>query len=242
MWPDQLDNRAYWFRQYFVGKPYITLVGMDQDIIISIVRERTSNGGYNHRVVYREKKVCLMMMKRVDKNVDTGCRPLSIVLLARTLPEKLRLSSRYMDRAIYWIMLRLLRIPKDDVGLCAVSHPPSFQHNNSILPLQVHVPCVLQSRPSIQHWICVIFVKCQHRLPFCQGWKRIYWDSMKTRSRDATSLVYFQCMMGKQLKKSGSAIRNYQNHWNDFSTSWANPLNFAVIKDIQLDWIQNVRK
>lgn len=57
MWPDQLDNRAYWFRQYFVGKPYITLVGMDQDIIISIVRERTNNSGNNHRVIYREKKV-----------------------------------------------------------------------------------------------------------------------------------------------------------------------------------------
>ena len=60
MWPDQLDNRAYWFRQYFVGKPYITLVGMDQDIIISIVRERTNTGGYNYRVVYREKKVNLL--------------------------------------------------------------------------------------------------------------------------------------------------------------------------------------
>ncbi|CDH51310.1 rap ran-gap family protein [Lichtheimia corymbifera JMRC:FSU:9682] len=67
MWPDQLDNRAYWFRQYFVGKPYITLVGMDQDIIISIVRERTSNGGYNHRVVYREKKATLYSI--VSENV-----------------------------------------------------------------------------------------------------------------------------------------------------------------------------
>lgn len=64
---------------------------------------------------------------------------------------------------------------------------------------------------------------------------------MKTRSLDATSLVCFQCMMGKQPKKSGSAIRNYLNRWNDFSTSWANPLNSVAIKDIQLDWIQNVR-
>ncbi|ORY96376.1 hypothetical protein BCR43DRAFT_524481 [Syncephalastrum racemosum] len=42
MWPDQMDMKAYWFRQYFVGKPYVTLIGQEdtETILISVVCER----------------------------------------------------------------------------------------------------------------------------------------------------------------------------------------------------------
>lgn len=51
MWPDQMDMRAYWFRQYFVGKPYVTLIGQaDSDsILISVVCERVSQESGSQR-------------------------------------------------------------------------------------------------------------------------------------------------------------------------------------------------
>jgi hypothetical protein len=44
IWPDQIDEKACWFRNHFVGKPYITLIGpiMDDEkdlAIISIIKE-----------------------------------------------------------------------------------------------------------------------------------------------------------------------------------------------------------
>lgn len=57
IWPDQIDEKAYWFRNHFVGKPYITLIGpiMDDEndlAIISIVKEQLQ-----YRIIVRTKQV-----------------------------------------------------------------------------------------------------------------------------------------------------------------------------------------
>ncbi|KAG2219577.1 hypothetical protein INT45_002535 [Circinella minor] len=61
MWPDQMDPRAYWFRQYFVGKPYITLIERDDTlgyhpIIISVVKERIDSK-FRYRIISRGKQI-----------------------------------------------------------------------------------------------------------------------------------------------------------------------------------------
>ncbi|KAI7857606.1 hypothetical protein BDC45DRAFT_500213 [Circinella umbellata] len=61
MWPDQMDPRAYWFRQYFVGKPYITFIGRDETqsyhpIIISVVKERIDSK-FRYRIISRGKQI-----------------------------------------------------------------------------------------------------------------------------------------------------------------------------------------
>ncbi|KAI8377393.1 uncharacterized protein BYT42DRAFT_342256 [Radiomyces spectabilis] len=77
-WPDQIDTKAYWFRQYFVGKPYVTLIGPlspssvpkeeQEHAIISIVREHekefakkdsVSFVGNRYRVIVRGKETFL---------------------------------------------------------------------------------------------------------------------------------------------------------------------------------------
>ncbi|KAI9319486.1 hypothetical protein BX666DRAFT_2025779 [Dichotomocladium elegans] len=56
LWPDQLDTRASWFRLYFVGKPYTTLVSFEEDIIVSVVKERSARPDeYQFRILHRKK-------------------------------------------------------------------------------------------------------------------------------------------------------------------------------------------
>ncbi|KAG0167631.1 signal-induced proliferation-associated 1-like protein 3 [Apophysomyces sp. BC1015] len=65
MWPDQVDAKASWFRRYFVGKPYITLIGPQKDdtyVIISVVREYANEfcedtfKGSQYRIIVRGKE------------------------------------------------------------------------------------------------------------------------------------------------------------------------------------------
>ncbi|KAF7731657.1 Signal-induced proliferation-associated 1-like protein 2 [Apophysomyces ossiformis] len=65
MWPDQVDAKASWFRRYFVGKPYITLIGPQKDdtyVIISVVREYAKEfcadtfKGSQYRIIVRGKE------------------------------------------------------------------------------------------------------------------------------------------------------------------------------------------
>ena len=60
-----MDARAYWFRQYFVGKPYITLIGRDKTlgnnpIIISVAKERVDSK-FRYRIISRGKQVFLFI-------------------------------------------------------------------------------------------------------------------------------------------------------------------------------------
>lgn len=57
VWPDQMDARAYWFRKYFVAKPYVTLIGrtLDSVIIISVVKEKQScKDSTRYRIIFRQ--------------------------------------------------------------------------------------------------------------------------------------------------------------------------------------------
>lgn len=61
-WPDEIHEKAYWFRKYFVGKPYITLIGPflenDNDFaIFSIIREVVSKTQSQFRIIVRTKQV-----------------------------------------------------------------------------------------------------------------------------------------------------------------------------------------
>jgi hypothetical protein len=63
IWPDQIDEKACWFRNHFVGKPYITFIGpiMDDEndlAVISIVKEKRSIMQY--RIIVRTKQVSLL--------------------------------------------------------------------------------------------------------------------------------------------------------------------------------------
>ncbi|KAI8145180.1 hypothetical protein BJV82DRAFT_605181 [Fennellomyces sp. T-0311] len=68
MWPDQMDARAYWFRQYFVGKPYISLIGKEAEtlmsIIISVVRERVESK-FRYRIITRGKHPSFQNLRHV---------------------------------------------------------------------------------------------------------------------------------------------------------------------------------
>lgn len=57
VWPDQMDARAYWFRKYFVAKPYVTVIGrtLDSVIIISVVKEKQScKDSTRYRIISRQ--------------------------------------------------------------------------------------------------------------------------------------------------------------------------------------------
>lgn len=62
IWPDQIDEKACWFRNYFVGKPYITLIGPiledESDLaIVSIVKEVLKKSNTQYRIIVRTKQV-----------------------------------------------------------------------------------------------------------------------------------------------------------------------------------------
>lgn len=66
IWPDQIDEKACWFRNYFVGKPYITLIGSiledEQDLaMISIVKEVVKKSSAQYRIIVRTKQVILII-------------------------------------------------------------------------------------------------------------------------------------------------------------------------------------
>ncbi|KAI9498641.1 hypothetical protein BDB00DRAFT_798861 [Zychaea mexicana] len=78
MWPDQMDPRAYWFRQYFVGKPYITLIGRDTEtlmsVLISVVRERVESK-LRYRIISRGKQIHSLrnvVMETVAKETESS--------------------------------------------------------------------------------------------------------------------------------------------------------------------------
>ncbi|GAN02316.1 DNA helicase [Mucor ambiguus] len=59
--PDQVDEKACWFRKYFVGKPYITLIGPvledESDLaVISIVKEVIKKSITQYRIIVRTKQ------------------------------------------------------------------------------------------------------------------------------------------------------------------------------------------
>ncbi|KAF1799089.1 hypothetical protein FB192DRAFT_1394810 [Mucor lusitanicus] len=61
IWPDQIDEKACWFRNYFVGKPYITLIGPiledESDLaIVSIVKEVLKKSNTQYRIIVRTKQ------------------------------------------------------------------------------------------------------------------------------------------------------------------------------------------
>lgn len=66
-WPDQVDEKAFWFRNHFVGKPYITLIGPIMDdkhdlAVISIVKEYEKQANQKqpfiqYRIIVRTKQV-----------------------------------------------------------------------------------------------------------------------------------------------------------------------------------------
>ncbi|CEP18522.1 hypothetical protein [Parasitella parasitica] len=75
IWPDQIDEKSYWFRNYFVGKPYITLIGpMTEDetdlAMISIVKEVIKKPYSQYRIIVRTKQDMNMgfIVKELDAN------------------------------------------------------------------------------------------------------------------------------------------------------------------------------
>lgn len=71
IWPDQIDEKACWFRNYFVGKQYITLIGpiMDNEkdlALISIVKEYekalNQKPFLQYRIIVRTKQVFMQNM------------------------------------------------------------------------------------------------------------------------------------------------------------------------------------
>lgn len=66
-WPDQVDEKAFWFRNHFVGKPYITLIGPIMDdkndlAVISIVKEYEKHANQKqpfiqYRIIVRTQQV-----------------------------------------------------------------------------------------------------------------------------------------------------------------------------------------
>ncbi|KAL9542419.1 hypothetical protein MBANPS3_008626 [Mucor bainieri] len=73
VWPDQIDEKACWFRNYFVGKPYITLIGPvledESDLaVISIVKEVMKKSVVQYRIIVRTKQDWNMgfIVKEVD--------------------------------------------------------------------------------------------------------------------------------------------------------------------------------
>ncbi|KAG1083599.1 hypothetical protein G6F42_022152 [Rhizopus arrhizus] len=75
IWPDQIDEKACWFRNYFVGKPYITLIGSiledEQDLaMISIVKEVVKKSSAQYRIIVRTKQDLNMgfIVKELDAN------------------------------------------------------------------------------------------------------------------------------------------------------------------------------
>ncbi|KAI8087007.1 uncharacterized protein B0P05DRAFT_533312 [Gilbertella persicaria] len=68
IWPDQIDKTSYWFRHYFVGKPYITLIGPvmnDTHAIVSVIK-----GATYYRIIIRTKQDTNMNRIAEDKNVN----------------------------------------------------------------------------------------------------------------------------------------------------------------------------
>lgn len=66
IWPDQIDEKASWFRKYFVGKQYVTFIGpiMDDEndlSVISIVKEYEKESKQKpilqYRIIVRTKQV-----------------------------------------------------------------------------------------------------------------------------------------------------------------------------------------
>ena len=58
IWPDQIDETACWFRKYFIGKPYKTLIGTiqnDNHVIVSVIKEVEKDALY--RIIVRTKQV-----------------------------------------------------------------------------------------------------------------------------------------------------------------------------------------
>lgn len=65
-WLDQVDEKAFWFRNHFVGKPYITLIGPIMDdrddlAVISIVKEYEKHANQKqpfiqYRIIVRTKQ------------------------------------------------------------------------------------------------------------------------------------------------------------------------------------------
>ncbi|CAO3626743.1 unnamed protein product [Mucor fragilis] len=61
IWPDQIDDKACWFRNYFVGKPYVTFIGPisedESDLaIVSIVKETMKKASAQYRMIVRTKQ------------------------------------------------------------------------------------------------------------------------------------------------------------------------------------------
>lgn len=57
-----LLDAAAWFRLYFVGKPYVTMIGSLKKnngsfCIISIVQETSNEGLLQYRIIIRSRKV-----------------------------------------------------------------------------------------------------------------------------------------------------------------------------------------
>lgn len=71
IWPDQIDEKACWFRNYFVGKQYVTFIGpiMDDEkdmSLISVVKEYEKGlkqkATLQYRIIVRTKQVFMQNM------------------------------------------------------------------------------------------------------------------------------------------------------------------------------------
>ncbi|GAA5799071.1 hypothetical protein HPULCUR_004480 [Helicostylum pulchrum] len=72
IWPDQIDEKACWFRNYFVGKQYVTFIGpiMDDEkdmSLISVVKEYEKGSKQKailqYRIIVRTKQVFMQNMQ-----------------------------------------------------------------------------------------------------------------------------------------------------------------------------------